>query len=329
MTSTHSVKAIICDLGDVLFDWSPSTATSISPKTLRRFLSTDIWFEYECGRLSRAECYQQLSERYSVSRDEVTDCTARATSSLSVNKDMVSFLMNVKSHGALKVYAMSNVSMEDSQILFRKMATWSQLFDRRFISGLAGLRKPDPNFYRYVLEETGLAASEALFIDDNEKNVHAARELGLQSIVFTDSLAIIRKNFFGGPVEKAYQWLCLNGKKFDSITSVGVEFSDNFSQLLVLEATRDRYVCHRRGVSTAPNQAFRNLVDLEWDSDVKKQWNYFTGWCTSLSRMTRADCKIGQDRNRWYTGDHFRTILIPHVLLSRICTQAQRWSHQC
>ena len=52
------------------------------------------------------------------------------------------------------------------------------------ISGDVGLRKPDPGIYRLLLEQSGHAAAEMLFVDDREKNVAAALALGIDSIVF-------------------------------------------------------------------------------------------------------------------------------------------------
>lgn len=86
----------------------------------------------------------------------------------------------------MNVYAMSNVSKEDYAVLSTKLADWS-VFNRVFTSGHAGMRKPDLSFYRHVLEETGLAPEEAVFIDDKMANVLAARSLGITSIVFDDS----------------------------------------------------------------------------------------------------------------------------------------------
>ena len=45
--------------------------------------------------------------------------------------------------------------------------------------------KPDPAIYRHTLEKLGVAANEAIFIDDIPANIEAARTLGIDGIQFT------------------------------------------------------------------------------------------------------------------------------------------------
>jgi putative hydrolase of the HAD superfamily len=52
--------------------------------------------------------------------------------------------------------------------------------------------KPDSAIYKHTLEKLGVAAENALFIDDREKNIHAARALGIHTVHFR-SMAGLRK----------------------------------------------------------------------------------------------------------------------------------------
>ncbi len=56
-------------------------------------------------------------------------------------------------------------------------------FDDLVISGEVGLRKPDPAIYRLAAERLGIAPEECVFIDDLERNVEVARDLGMIGIV--------------------------------------------------------------------------------------------------------------------------------------------------
>jgi HAD superfamily hydrolase (TIGR01493 family) len=53
-----------------------------------------------------------------------------------------------------------------------------------------GHRKPDPAFYRALLERLGLPADEVLFVDDRDENVLAAQEIGLRSHRFADAAGL-------------------------------------------------------------------------------------------------------------------------------------------
>jgi putative hydrolase of the HAD superfamily len=50
-----------------------------------------------------------------------------------------------------------------------------------------GVSKPNPDFYRYILNDEGIKPEDALFVDDCEANVSAAKKLQIRSILFTDS----------------------------------------------------------------------------------------------------------------------------------------------
>ena len=50
-------------------------------------------------------------------------------------------------------------------------------------SSAVGLRKPDPAIFRLALEEMGVEAGSAAFIDDLPANVEAACEVGLHGVV--------------------------------------------------------------------------------------------------------------------------------------------------
>ena len=58
-----------------------------------------------------------------------------------------------------------------------------ELFDLVVDSCLEGIRKPDPVIYERALERLGVDAASAVFLDDFEQNVVAARALGMHGIV--------------------------------------------------------------------------------------------------------------------------------------------------
>lgn len=63
---------------------------------------------------------------------------------------------------------------------------------RLFLSFETGFMKPDAAAFRHVLEETGRAAGDVLFIDDSRRNVEAARREGLRARHCPDVRALAR-----------------------------------------------------------------------------------------------------------------------------------------
>jgi len=57
-------------------------------------------------------------------------------------------------------------------------------FERYFLSCEMRLLKPDPAYYRNVLDTLDVPAGDCIFIDDRAENVEAARGVGIASIRF-------------------------------------------------------------------------------------------------------------------------------------------------
>lgn len=79
---------------------------------------------------------------------------------------------------------------------------WDEMFDAIVISGEVGMRKPEPEIFAHVLDMLGVRADEAVFVDDLETNVTAARSLGLTAIHHTsyDTTAAEVERAFGLPL---------------------------------------------------------------------------------------------------------------------------------
>jgi putative hydrolase of the HAD superfamily len=58
------------------------------------------------------------------------------------------------------------------------------VFDTVYASHLMGLIKPDPAFWRFILEKEQRRPEEAFFVDDLEENIRAAKTLGLNAHLF-------------------------------------------------------------------------------------------------------------------------------------------------
>jgi len=66
-------------------------------------------------------------------------------------------------------------------------------FDEMIISSEVGLAKPDARIYRMALEKLGVAASEAVFVDDMPANVEGAQAVGMQAFQFTQSREVVEQ----------------------------------------------------------------------------------------------------------------------------------------
>jgi epoxide hydrolase-like predicted phosphatase len=61
-----------------------------------------------------------------------------------------------------------------------------KLFEVILISGEIGVAKPDREMFEMALSKLGVAPEEAVFIDDQKKNIDAAEKIGIRGIRFED-----------------------------------------------------------------------------------------------------------------------------------------------
>jgi 2-haloacid dehalogenase len=188
--SVPSVRAVVFDLGGVLIDWDPRHLYRRlfrgDEAAVERFLSevcTPEWNEEQDGGRSFAEGIALLQARHPEHVELIAayrDCWEEMIPGcLDGGPEL---LAEVKRAG-FPVYALSNWSAETYPIAERRFEFLSR-FDGVVISGRVGLRKPDPAIYRHLLDVHALEPTSTLFIDDSERNVRAARAVGLPALHF-------------------------------------------------------------------------------------------------------------------------------------------------
>ncbi len=64
-------------------------------------------------------------------------------------------------------------------------------FDHNFLSYKLHLVKPDPKFYELPVLQAQVKPEQAIFIDDNEKFVNAAMDLGIHGIIYKNNQDLI------------------------------------------------------------------------------------------------------------------------------------------
>lgn len=67
------------------------------------------------------------------------------------------------------------------------------LFDVVVESSKTGVRKPEPRFYELALEQLGVPASHAVFLDDLGINLKPARAMGMTTIKVADAAQALRE----------------------------------------------------------------------------------------------------------------------------------------
>ena len=82
----------------------------------------------------------------------------------------------------MKTAVLSNMHDDMVQHL-RKNGEWTRRFDCLTLSSALHMAKPEREIFEHCLKSLNMDAREALFIDDREANVEAARAVGMRGIV--------------------------------------------------------------------------------------------------------------------------------------------------
>lgn len=185
----NAIDTVIFDLGGVLIDWNPRYLYRKIFKTdeeIEWFLGnicTAEWNDLQDEGRSFAEATEELIARHPEWEMPIRAWYDRWEETISGPIDgTVEILRTVRSSNH-NLYALTNWSSESFPIALKKF-DFLNWFDGIVVSGVEKMRKPDPRFFRVLFDRYAVEPGRSVFIDDNEKNIHAGRELGLNVIRF-------------------------------------------------------------------------------------------------------------------------------------------------
>lgn len=179
------VSAVIFDIGNVLIEWNPE-----------RFYDAEIGESRRRAMFAAVDLHgmNDVIDRGGPFRDTIY-ATAAANPDWEAEIHMwhdrwielarpaidhsVRLLRALRSAG-VPVFALSNFGI-DSFAYAETQYPFLAEFDRRYISGHMAVIKPDPEIYRMVEADCGVAPSELLFADDRTDNIAAAAARGWQT----------------------------------------------------------------------------------------------------------------------------------------------------
>ena len=185
------VKNIIFDLGGVLIDWNPEyvylDVFKSNRKKMEKFFDevcTFDWNENQDAGYPIANATEDRIALFPEQADLIKMYYGRWEEMLRGSiSGTVSILKKIVSNNEYRVFALTNWSAETFPIALKRF-DFLHWFEGIVVSGTEKTRKPFPEIYETTLERYDLKACESIFIDDNERNVAAANQLGIQTIKF-------------------------------------------------------------------------------------------------------------------------------------------------
>jgi 2-haloacid dehalogenase len=186
-----AVNTIIWDLGGVLIDWNPHyvfTDNYFDTKEKKDYFFSHVcthdWNEQQDEGRSIVEATQELIREFPDWEKPIRDYYGRWTDMLNGpilgTVELFRTLIDAEKY---RHYALTNWQADLFNIALVRY-DFLHWFHGRVVSGVEKTRKPFPEFYRLLLNRYEVKTEEALFIDDNLRNVKAAEELGIRSVHF-------------------------------------------------------------------------------------------------------------------------------------------------
>lgn len=192
------VKAVIWDFGGV-FTSSPFEAFArferergLPEDLIRRINSANYldnaWAKFERSDVNMDEFDELFAQEAKALGHEVRGREIIALLSGDVRPEMLAALKTIKTKGLRVSCITNNVSAGEGAGMAstsEKAKAVQEIMDEfEFIieSSKAGVRKPHPKIYEMALEELGVEAADAVYLDDLGINCKAAHQVGMKAI---------------------------------------------------------------------------------------------------------------------------------------------------
>jgi 2-haloacid dehalogenase len=189
---------VVFDIGNVLVRWNPRNLfrkTMNDEARMERFLAaalsmdfvslTDIAADFSKAVRERAKAFPEFAQELHLFDERWVETIGGPI------EENVAVLRRLKA-ARRPVYALSNFATVKFAIA-RQMYGFLGEFDHAVISGHVGAAKPDPRIFEILFERIGKRPEELVFVDDQIKNIEAARALGMPAIHFRPGVDLERE----------------------------------------------------------------------------------------------------------------------------------------
>jgi 2-haloacid dehalogenase len=187
----------VFDLGGVVVLWDPvpAVAAVVGPERAQRFVHGGefdfaAWNEaQDSGRLfSDAEAAALASHPHLA--EEIAAYRPHFALSLTGLVPGTNELLLALHDRGVRVVALTNWSAETIHHGPEAFPEVFALFDDVVVSGAEGVAKPHPDIFAILRARLGHPLEGVFYVDDNARNVEAARDAGMDAVLFTDAASL-------------------------------------------------------------------------------------------------------------------------------------------
>jgi glucose-1-phosphatase len=191
----ENIRNIICDLGGVFYSIDhrltklalaalshPQSGAAEIPYSLHN--QAEIFSLYECGRLGTLEFRERIRALYHHQASDLEIDRAWNAMLLHLNPGALNCARILK--GSFRTVLLSNINPLHYEAIVDECWELFSQFEYCFFSHECGMRKPQPEIYRLVLQQKRFLPEQTLLIDDSPANIDAAHHLGLQTYLIDE-----------------------------------------------------------------------------------------------------------------------------------------------
>ncbi len=185
------VDVVVFDMGGVLLQapWEDAARemhfSEEEVQLMRKIAASSVWPELDRNVLPKDEVVRQLAAMAPGHEDKVAYFVDHVYEWIVPFPYTASWLAELKTKG-YKLYILSNWPEEiHDQLVENGVLSFTEIFDGAVWSYEAKQIKPNHDIFETLISRYSLTPERAVFLDDNEANTSAARELGFHTITFT------------------------------------------------------------------------------------------------------------------------------------------------
>ena len=183
------ISALIFDLSGVFFNDGLKAAVGnisqkykLNPKDVEFVLNGSFAEEYRTGLIPPEDFWNNAKGFLGV--EDIEDVRRIFFESYHPHSETERLIRKLK-RNKVKVGYLSNSPKDRAEFLDKKF-NFISLFDFGIFSYQAHAWKPDKKIYKKLMKSFNLKAGEIAYIDDRERDIKPAKELGMKTILFKD-----------------------------------------------------------------------------------------------------------------------------------------------
>lgn len=194
------INTIIFDLGGVLIDWNPEyvflEVFNGDRQKMHWFfdtICTSDWNENQDAGYPISKATEERVALFPEHEELIRMYYGRWEEMLGNEiSETVEILKQLLALNQYKIIALTNWSHETFPVALKKFE-FLHWFEGILVSGEEKTRKPFKEIYDLTLDRFNIKANEAIFIDDNLRNIEAANAIGIHGIHFKSPSMLVEQ----------------------------------------------------------------------------------------------------------------------------------------